>query len=70
MAITIGDSSCAMCDTFARMNKKGGNPAIIAGVGACKSDNCKFNDALECTASNVIVGMHSNHADCKTFAAR
>lgn len=69
-AVTIGDESCAMCDTFAKMKKKGGDLGIIAGVGACKADNCKFNSALECTASTILVGMHSNHADCKTFSAR
>ncbi|MBI5409550.1 MAG: DUF1540 domain-containing protein [Nitrospirae bacterium] len=69
-AITVGDMSCAICDTFVKSSQKGGEAATIGGVGACKADNCRFNKSLECTASNILVGMHSNHADCKTFAAR
>ncbi|RJQ53854.1 MAG: DUF1540 domain-containing protein [Nitrospiraceae bacterium] len=70
MAITVGDMSCAMCDTFTKTGMKGGDPGTIGGVGACRADNCKFNKSLECTANNILVGMHSNHADCKTFTAR
>ncbi|RJQ18089.1 MAG: DUF1540 domain-containing protein [Nitrospiraceae bacterium] len=70
LAITVGDSSCAMCDTFTKASKKGGDPSTIGGVGACRSDNCRFNTSLECTAGSILVGLHSGHADCKTFASK
>jgi len=70
MAITVGDQSCAMCDTFTKMSKKGGDVGVTGAVGACRADNCKYNKSLECTAGNIMVGLHSSHADCKTFSAR
>lgn len=69
MAITIGGLH-AICDTFLKTNIKGGVADMIGGVGACKIDMCKFNKSLECSASVINVGHHSDHADCKTFAAR
>ena len=75
-AITIGDpvASCELshpaCDTYTALAKKGGNRASAASVGACKSDCCKFNEKLECCAPGINVGIHSNHADCKTFQSR
>ena len=71
-AVTIGHpaASCATahpaCDTFVSMAKKGGSSAS-AGVGACKEDCCEFNEKLTCCAPGISVGLHSNHADCKTF---
>lgn len=70
LAITIGNGTCPMCDTYTKLGKRGGDPEIMGGVGACKSDTCTFNKALECTASSINVGMHKNHADCLTFSAR
>jgi len=70
MAITVGDSSCAMCDTFIDSGSKGGDRAVTGGVGACKAVNCRWNQSLECTAGNIVVGMHSSHADCKTYSDR
>ncbi len=69
-AITVGDTSCPMCDTFTRQDQKGGDPQILGGVGACRADDCKFNESLECRANGISVGMHSNHADCKTYSTR
>lgn len=69
MAITVGGTH-PICDTFLDVPKKGGVSDMIGGVGACKEDECKFNQLLECTAAGIRVGMHSDHADCKTFAAR
>ena len=71
LAITVGDTSCPMCDTYAKIAKKGGAADMTGSVGACKVENCKFNQSLECTASNGIhVGPHSGHPDCNTFAPR
>lgn len=70
LAITVGDASCPMCDTFMKASKKGGSMDMTGGVGACKEDNCKFNTALECSASGIHVGMHEGHAECMTFAKR
>ncbi len=73
VAVTIGHptASCAeahpTCDTFVSLAKKGGIGASTAGVGACKEGCCKFNENLECCAPGINVGLHSNHADCKTF---
>lgn len=70
LAITVGDSTCAMCDTFTKMNTKGGDGDVTGGVGACRADSCTFNQSLECTAGSILVGLHSNHADCKTYTPR
>lgn len=68
-AITIGDETHPGCDTFlsgATHTKQ----AMIAGIGACKMGNCKFNDDLECMADNIQVGMSGKKASCMTFATR
>ena len=70
LAITIGDSGCPCCDTFIKAPKKGGDADTIGGVGACRSESCMHNESLECTASGIMVDMHSGHADCRTFAMR
>ncbi len=70
LAITVGDSGCAMCDTFIKSGIQGGAPDMTGAVGACKASTCRFNKSLECTAGSIIVGLHSTHADCKTFAAK
>ncbi len=66
-AVTIGNGHCPMCDTFVRMDKKAGDPDVIGGVGACRSDKCKYNKMLECSAGFIHVGSHNSHADCATF---
>jgi len=70
MAITVGNGACAACDTFTSMPMKGGAADMVGGVGACRRDACRHNSNLECVAGMVAIGMHSGHADCKTFAAR
>ena len=37
-------------------------------VGACHRADCRHNDHLECTASDVEVGAGVDPADCLTFA--
>lgn len=69
-AITIGDSAHPGCDTFLKGSRHIMQAQRIAGIGACKTASCKFNDDLECMADNVQVGMVSNEANCTTFALR
>ena len=71
IAITVGDTSCPLCDTYAQSAKKGGDMNLTGCVGACKTDSCKFNQSLECKATNGIrVKQHSDHPDCSTFSSR
>ncbi len=70
IAITVGNSSKALCDTFVNTVKKGGVKGLIGGVGACKSQNCKFNRELECCSDNGIeISTVGGHPHCTTFAS-
>ena len=69
MAITVGDSH-PTCDTFTNSSQKAGVQEIMGGVGACKVDSCKFNQSLECSAPEIQVSIHQDHACCKTFSER
>ncbi len=69
-AITIGDSIHPGCDTFVSGSRHTRQINQIAGIGACKTSGCKFNDDLECMADGVQIGMLRNEANCTTFAAR
>jgi hypothetical protein len=68
-AITVG-SDHPSCDTFVKMPRKAGAMDMTGGVGACRVDTCKYNDALECTAPGIHVRLHAGHADCATFSRR
>lgn len=71
MAITIGHgSSQPHCDTLYQSSCRGGAPRMIAGVGACKVENCKYNESLECSAKGITVGRNSDGVDCLTFQER
>lgn len=71
MAITIGeDPDEPICDTFFESSTHGGVKDITAGVGACKSYECSYNEDYECTASNIHVGMKEDQPDCLTFEKR
>ena len=70
IAITVGNSQSARCDTFYR-HSKGGIKGLNGGVGACKVDSCKFNTDLECFADQGIkVAQKSGEATCATFSPR
>lgn len=69
-AITIGDPLKPACDTFLKGSRHAGQTQQIAGIGACKTANCKFNQDLECMAESIQVGMIRSEANCMTFAAR
>lgn len=63
MAITIGDQTNPMCDTFCQSSQKGGGNAM-AGVGACKVSACVHNTQLECGCSEIQVGHQGSEIDC------
>lgn len=69
LAINVGDAKHPACDTFTTMSGKGGASESVAGIGACKTNGCKYNKSLECSAPGITVGHHEKHADCKTFIA-
>ncbi|HLP97370.1 MAG TPA: DUF1540 domain-containing protein [Sideroxyarcus sp.] len=69
-AITIGDATHPGCDTFMKGAQHAKSIKQIAGIGACKTGTCKFNEDLECVADSIQVSMVHNQANCMTFAMR
>lgn len=69
-AITIGDSIHPGCDTFLAGEHHAKSAGQIAGIGACKTAGCKFNDDFECMADSIQVGMIKSEANCKTYSLR
>jgi hypothetical protein len=69
-AITVGDSGCAMCDTYFKFSEKGGAMDITGSVGACKENDCGYNKSLGCSAPGIHVSNHMGHADCATYTKR
>jgi hypothetical protein len=67
LAITIGDSLHAQCDTFCSTPIAGGDPDSVGHVGACKMADCRYNDHLECQAPGISVGYEQNIVDCLTY---
>jgi hypothetical protein len=70
MAITVGGGMCPLCDTVIKAEKKGGVADMTGSVGACKVEDCKFNESLECSAGGIHVALHEQHAECGTFKKR
>jgi hypothetical protein len=69
-AITIGNSMHAGCDTFLSGSMHTKEVKRIAGVGACKSSQCKFNEDLECMADSIRVAPAGADVNCMTFTPR
>ena len=69
-AITIGDMTHPSCDTFLMNEHHIHSLKVTAGVGACKTINCKHNDDFECTMDQINVGMINGEANCVTFIGR
>ena len=67
LAVTIGGGLDHMCDTRFISEQIGGDPDSCAGVGACRSTGCLYNQSLECSAPEVRVGHLGVEADCLTF---
>ncbi|MEV5510667.1 DUF1540 domain-containing protein [Streptomyces orinoci] len=70
LAITVGDSQHARCDTFFSYAGKGGDASAVGRVGACKMSGCRYNTALECQAPGITVGAVWETADCLTYTSR
>jgi hypothetical protein len=70
LAITIGDESNPMCDTFCQSSMKGGDSSGMAGVGACKVASCSHNSSLECDCSAIEVGHQGREAECLSFESQ
>ncbi|MFG2986352.1 DUF1540 domain-containing protein [Streptomyces sp. NPDC048258] len=68
LAITVGDTVKAHCDTFFSSTAKGGDPSSTGRVGACKVANCRHNVQFECRAPGITVGYQQSEVDCLTFA--
>ena len=69
MAITVGGTSHE-CDTFVMSEIKGGVKEMRGRVGACKIEMCRFNESLECSAQEIHVSQHTDHAECDSFQNR
>lgn len=70
IAITVGDETHPMCDTFCTCHSDDVDTNCVAGVGACKTSVCAFNKGLECNASDISVGYIGDEVDCLTFKSR
>jgi hypothetical protein len=68
-AITVGNMDKHLCDTMI-MVKEHTQRKEAAGVGACRSANCVYNEDLECQADGINVTVSGGQAVCKTFAVR
>lgn len=68
LAITVGNSTHAQCDTFVGAGEQGGDPSSTGHVGACKMSDCQHNVQLECQAPGISVGFEQRQADCLTYA--
>ncbi len=70
LAITVGDTTHPMCDTFCPSSMQGGDVSSTAGVGACKTSECLYNVSLECQAPSIQVGCVGEEVDCLTYDAK
>ena len=67
-AITIGNGETPLCDTLLCDEKEVQEKNILAGVGACKVSQCRFNNDLECIADDISVGSENDNVRCMTYA--
>ena len=69
-AITVGNSLHAGCDTFFAAPGHTKAATRTAGVGACKSTQCRHNEDLECMADSIRVSHAGQGVNCVTFSPR
>ena len=69
-AITVGDGIHPGCDTFLAASPHSRDIGRHAGVGACKTSACRYNDDYECTADQIAVGHTGQGARCLTYQQR
>lgn len=65
IAITVGRGKAPACETFLVAAEHAGQRGH-AGVGACKASDCRFNQALQCTADSILVGKLDDCVRCLT----
>lgn len=70
MGITIGDMVHPRCDTLCMAVNQDLDTSCSAGVGACKTKGCTYNQGFECMASEISVGYIADEVDCLTFRER
>lgn len=70
-AITIGNSGNPACDTYLAASQHIRDTSRIAGVGVCKSIDCKNNEEFDCKATEIRVGMISGGGiTCSSYEKR
>jgi hypothetical protein len=69
LAITVGESRHAQCDTFVTAPISGGDPKEVGHVGACKMSDCEHNVELECQAPSINVGYRITDIHCLTYSS-
>ena len=69
-AITIGNSLHAGCDTFFSRPGHTNDAARTAGVGACKSTDCRHNEDMECMTDSIRVAPQGQEVNCMTYTSR
>jgi hypothetical protein len=70
MAVTIGERTEAICDTYYHTDHKVAFPETISFIGACKMEACTFNRNLECTAyAGVSLVGRKGQVFCNTYNA-
>lgn len=67
LGITVGDPNAASCDTFMESGTHVKHATEMAGVGACKMEDCRHNEGLYCTADSIEVRKTANGAVCATY---
>ncbi len=69
-AITVGNSLHAGCDTFFSGSEHTKSSTRTAGIGACKSTDCTFNEDLECSTDSIRVAPSGQQVNCMTYSPR
>ncbi len=69
MAVNVGEEK-PVCGTFYESSQKCTGMEASAGVGACKMDDCIYNDCLMCAADSIEVEWQDENAKCLTFKRR
>ncbi|MDZ7593345.1 MAG: DUF1540 domain-containing protein [Thiobacillus sp.] len=69
-AITVGNSLHAGCDSFFSGSGHTRAATRTAGIGACKSTNCTFNEDLECMTDSIRVAPAGQEVNCMTYSPR
>jgi hypothetical protein len=66
-AITVGDGTTPLCDTFFEHGTHPKDGPMHSGVGPCKVSGCRHNRALTCGAVTVSVGESAGNVKCLSF---